>query len=135
VTVPGSNLLRRASRLIKFQTLQYYQFNTRAQNAAFQEVSYFNAPFPLKASVQAVSRNTYAQLGLDLQRQYLNVFASLDMIDLDRDASGDQFIWAERPGQNWLCQLESETSWYSRDGWAECLAVRIAINQVPLVGP
>ena len=65
MATPGSNLFRRAAKLIKLQEVQYYPFATRTLNAARQWVPAFGTPYPLAASVQAVPRNSYAELGLD----------------------------------------------------------------------
>lgn len=82
------------------------------------------------ASVQAVPRDTYVRMGLDLQRNYVSVFASVDAIDLERDAQGDRFVF---DGSEY--QIESENSWFLRDGWAECLAVEIGVGTTPLTNP
>jgi hypothetical protein len=128
--VPGSNLLKRAARLIRLSPVQYYQFNSRVLNTARQWVASFDAPITLPASVQAVPRETYAQLGLDLQRNYVKIFASINAVDLSRDSSGDQFV-----ADGMLYQIESQNTWYLRDGWVECLAVAVARGQTPNVIP
>lgn len=120
MTVPGSNLLRRASRLIKFQTVQYYSASERVLNAARQWVPGFGAATPLKASVQAVNRSSYAEMGLNFNSFYVQVYAMLNMVDLQRDSSGDRFIY-----NGDLYQMENGQSWFEQDGWATCLAVRI----------
>jgi hypothetical protein len=118
--VPGSNLLRLARTLIRFQSIKYYPAESRTLNAARQYVPTFGSPFTMKASVQAVDRNSYANMGLDFNSLYVQVYAELNMIDLERDSSGDRFvyngdIYAMSKGQNWFAQ----------DGWATCLAIRI----------
>ena len=117
---PGSNLLRRASRLIAFQTVEYYSATGRTLNAARQYVPEFSVPFRLQASVQAVNRNNYHEMGLDLNKFYLKILASIDIVDLQRDSSGDRFIYGCD-----LFQLDSGTTWFAQDGWARCIGVRI----------
>lgn len=121
--VPGSNLLRLASRLIKFQTVKYYPFASRQLNAARQWVPTFGEPFDLSASVQAVPRNSYADMGLNFNGQYVKIFASLDIIDLKRDSSGDRFVWQG----NWY-QLEAGKGWFAQDGWASALGTLVKEN-------
>lgn len=123
---PGSNLLRRAARLIKLQTVGYYMFMSRELNRVKQWVSAFAPSVDIQGSVQAVPRNKYSDLGLDLQRDYVNLFAAKDIQDIDRDRTGDQFTW-----QNKLYQIESQTDWYAQDGWVECLAVKIGTGVLP----
>lgn len=120
MSVPGGNLLRKASKLIKFQTVQYYTATSRTLNAARQYVPGFSAAVPLRASVQAVNRSSYAEMGLNFNSFYAQVYASLNMVDLQRDSSGDRFIY-----NGDLYQMENGQSWFAQDGWATCLAVRI----------
>lgn len=126
--IPGSNLLRRASRLIRQFPVQYYQFNSRVTNSVGQQISAFNPPVTLPASVQAVERSSYAQLGLDLQRNYVNIYVPADIIDLDRDYSGDQFTY-----QGALYQIETQNDWFIQDGWAAGMAVKVGYNMTPNV--
>jgi hypothetical protein len=126
--IPGSNLFNRAARLIRLSPVDYYAQAARSINATGQWIATYNPAVPLPASVQAVPRDTYVQKGLDLQRNYVTVFAAVDAVDLERDAQGDRFVFDGRE-----YQLESENSWYLRDGWAECLAVEIGVGTLPIV--
>ncbi len=120
MTHPGSNLLRRAAHLIHFQQVDYFPFKSRSLNAARQWVSTFDPSFKLSASVQAVPRNSYADMGLNFNGQYVKIFSSLDIIDLRRDSSGDRFVWQG----DWY-QMESGKGWFAQDGWASALAVLV----------
>ncbi|QJB22073.1 putative structural protein [Xanthomonas phage FoX7] len=128
--IPGSNLFRRASRLIKTQEIQYYQFGERRLNEVRQWIAEFSPPFSVKASVQAVPREKYMFMGLEYQKNYVTVFAQVNAIDIDRDTSGDQFVF-----EGVLYQLVTQTSWFRRDGWVECLAVEIGKGTVPITLP
>lgn len=110
--VPGSNLLDDATTVISTIEVQYQKYMSRVKNAVGQWVSAYADPVGKQASVQAVPRQTYNQLGLDLQKQYVNLFISLDVTDLDRDVTGDRFTLPD--GR--LYQLESQTDWYGIDG-------------------
>jgi hypothetical protein len=125
MTVPGSNLLAQALRAIKPVQIQYLKFQSRSPNASKQWIPVFADPVPIWASVQAVPRSTYAQYGLDFQRDYIKIFAQEDVVDLDRDSSGDRFIYNDD-----LFQLESENRWFLQDGWASCLAVKVTNDVV-----
>jgi hypothetical protein len=118
--VPGSNLLKMANRLIRFQQIKYYPADGRSLNAARQYVPTFGPSFDMKASVQAVDRNSYANMGLDFNSIYVNVFAPLDMIDLERDSSGDRFVY-----NGHIYSMSKGQNWFAQDGWATCLAIRI----------
>lgn len=130
MTVPGSNLFKRAARLIKLGPVDYYPAAARSLNAVGQWVPTFTGPQTIQASVQAVPRDTYVRLGLDLQRNYVTVYAAINAIDLERDSSGDRFVFDGR-----MYQLESNNSWYIRDGWVEALAVEVARGATPLLAP
>lgn len=121
--IPGINLLSEAMGIIATQTIGYRKFSGRVLNAQRLWVtSYENdgAFTAMEASVQRIPRHQYVQFNLEFQRNYVNVFASLDMVDLDRDQSGDQFVYNGR-----LYQLESQGTWFAQDGWAVCMAVDI----------
>jgi len=123
MTTPGSNLYRRASKLIRQGTVQYYPFLSRQLNAARQWAPTFDTPFPLRCNVQAVPRNSYSDMGLDFNAFYVQIYASLNIVDLQRDSSGDRFIW----NGDWY-QMKDGESWFEQDGWATALAVRVKQN-------
>ena len=118
--VPGSNLLKQALKAIKPTTIQYVKFNGRVLNAARQYIDSYDAPSPLRASVQAVARDKYQDLGLDLQKNYIKIWASANLIDLKRDYSGDYFIYG---GVKY--KLNNQTPWFLQDGWASAIAIDI----------
>lgn len=123
--IPGANLLAMAFSVIAPQEIQYRKFTGRTKNAQFQFVPSFGPFFPMMASCQRVPRSQYVQFNLEFQRNYIQVYASFDMIDLDRDTAGDQFTYNGR-----LYQLESQGTWFAQDGWATCLAVDIGLAPV-----
>lgn len=118
--IPGSNLLAAASRVIRFQPLPYRTAAGRTVNALRQYVSAWNPATEIRASVQMVSRRHYTQLGLDFQQNYIKVFASVDLLDLKRNSTGDQFLWGGR-----TYQIESNNTWFLQDGWASCIAIDV----------
>lgn len=109
-----------AASVIDFEVIPYYTFSNRHLNEVRQWVTGYSAPTDLTASVQMVPRSKYVQYGLEMQRNYVKIYASAELLDLRRDASGDQFIWGNR-----LYQVESQNTWRLQDGWATCLAVDI----------
>lgn len=120
MSVPGSNLLKQAMKAIKPTTVQYLRFNGRQQNAARQYINSYDPAAPLTASVQAIRREKYQELGLDLQKNYIKIWASASLIDLSRDYSGDKFIYGGK-----TYQLADQTDWLLQDGWCSALAVQI----------
>jgi hypothetical protein len=119
---PGSNLFLRAIRLIKPTTVQYLKFSGRTQNAARQWVAAFETAVPIQASVQAVARSSYTDMGLDFQKNYIKIFAAANLVNIKRDSSGDRFIY-----NGMLYQIEDQNTWFLLDGWASCIAVEVGV--------
>jgi hypothetical protein len=67
----------------------------------------------------------YQQLGLDLKKKYYTVYFSNDVLDIERDVSGDQISYNGRQ-----LQATSGIDWFSLDGWKSVLMVDIG-DQVP----
>lgn len=118
--IPGSNLLKRALRKIHAETVLYYRYIARENNAVGLFVTTYDDPTAIKGSVQAVPRDLYERLGLNFQNNYINFFVSKDLLDIARDVSGDQIAWN---GRRWEC--ESLTPWYGIDGWVQVIAIDV----------
>lgn len=118
--VPGSNLLALAMGPIARQSLQWRAFVSRSVNAAGDFVSVFADPVAITGSFQAVNRNTYQLLGLNLQQKYSNFYTQADVKTVERDREGDLVDFA---GETWQC--ESDQDWHSVDGWRKILCVRV----------
>lgn len=119
--IPGSNLLDEAFGLIDTVEIQWLPYVDRVLNDARQWVTTYGQPQPIEASVQAVDRQTYVDLGLDFQKDYLQVYACVDSTDVDRDQTGDRFILPD--GR--VYQIESELPWFMMDGWTGSLCVKV----------
>jgi len=114
------NLLKQATHLIPMDDVIYYKYSSKALDDVGREVLTFASPLNIKANVQAVSRNRYVELGLDLNKKYVTIFTYENMQDVDRDKSGDKFIYN---GETF--KVESETDWLAKDLWTYYTAVRI----------
>lgn len=121
--VPGSNLLRQATRVIAQQQFDYYQFRSREPNAIGLDVTTYNPVQILRGSVQPLDRKIAEQMGLDLQETYYHFYISHKIIDVDRDVSGDQFFF-----NGYSFQCLSITPWGNIDGWNKVLAIRLRKN-------
>ncbi|QDH49586.1 head-tail connector protein [Pantoea phage Kyle] len=120
--VPGANLFRLATRLIKPQPIEYYRFAGRDTDRQRNLVDTYFPVQTIMASVQAVPRDSYAELGLDFQKNYLKIYVAMDVMDLERDASGDMFAFGARKR---FYKLTSETPWFDMDGWCSAIAVQV----------
>lgn len=118
--VPGSNLYALAATVIAQQLVQYYQDNGRTTNTLGLDVTAYLPAVDLRGSVQAVPRSKYEQLGLDMQKNYITFYTMKNVLDLERDVSGDQIVYA---GVRYECI--SANDWFAMDGWVGVLCAEI----------
>lgn len=127
--IPGSDLLGIALGVIDAQPVTYYRNSGRTTDNSGRDLPLFADPVPdpndpdsepLNGSVQAVPRSRYALYGLDVQKSYVTWFIEQDVIDIERDVSGDRITYAGR-----LYQLVSATDWFGQDGWVYVICVDI----------
>lgn len=124
--VPGSNLLNMALRVIAKAQFSYYAFYTRALQGNGQYLSSYSPPVALSGSAQPVPRNLYTQNGLQFDKLYYHFFVPQNVIDVQRDVSGDLMFFN---GHTFQCL--SITPWFAVDGWVEILAVKV--QNIPLI--
>ena len=120
MTIPGQNILNQALSILGRQSFGYYAFQARETNAVGQDIATYVPPVLLTGSVQPVPRNLYQAYGLDMDRYYVNFYVSQNVLDIDRDISGDQI---EFGGKRFQCI--SKTDWFPQDGWIAMLAVEV----------
>lgn len=121
MNIPGSNLLRMASRVIKFQDITWLQFTGNTTNNVGIKAPAYDGGTTIQASVQPVSRSIKEEYGLDLQKTYITVFSYNDIEDLQRAKAPDRFIYNGN-----TFQVESNLGdWFVVDGWSPILAVKI----------
>lgn len=118
--IPGQNLLTMALTVIASQTITYYRFTGRALNNVGQDVASYATSAQIKGSFQPVPKTLYESYGLDLQKTYFTFYTSSDLIDVQRDVSGDQIVF-----NSLRYQCESSNDWFSLDGWKGVLCVLI----------
>ena len=116
--IPGANLLNMAFSLIARQSVTYLKYVSRAVNAVGQDVSVYAPAVTLSGSLQPVPKRLYQTYGLDLQKEYVTFYASADILDVNRDVSGDQITYVGRK-----YAVVSANDWFSQDGWVGVLCV------------
>lgn len=114
------NVLKTALKMIPPEPIEYYKFSSRAINDIGIEENTYSSAITIHASVQAVPRSMYEQLGLDLQKKFVTVYTAQNVIDVGRDTSGDKFLYY---GETYL--IESKTDWISFNKWNSFMAVRV----------
>lgn len=130
---PGSNLLEDAFMAIDPLTIQYRKFVDRVRTPTGLYKSGYADPVPVEASVQAVDRSRYEHMGLDFSKNYVMLYLSQDVMDIQRDNAPDRFILPN--GRTY--EVVSETDWFGEDGswvtgvngWTGVLTVKIPRNQ------
>lgn len=120
MTVPGMNLLRAASKLIKFQDATLFAFKSNTTGADGVDTASYHTPVPIKVSLQPVPQSLLVELGLDLSKNYIMAYTSTPMRDVRRDAAPDMISFNGRKWKN-----ESNTDWQNQDGWQGSLCVDI----------
>lgn len=120
MNVPGSNLLNRAAKLIRLQTIIYLAYVSRTTTDTLTLVANYAPPKTIRGSTQPVPLTLMQILGLDMQRTYYNLFVPQAVIDIGRDVASDQFKL-----QGKLFQGISSTPWAAIDGWTQILVVMV----------
>lgn len=118
--IPGSNILNKAMKVIASQTVTYHKFLRRVDNGAGLDIAQYAAAVPLRGSWQPVPRRLYQTLGLEWNSIYITFYVSKEILDVQRDVSGDQISYC---GKRYNCL--SATDWTQVDGWTGVLLVQI----------
>lgn len=115
--IPGSNILNMAFSLIAKQKVIYKQYLSRSLNSVGQEVTTYIEPgTSMYGSLQPVPRNLEYTQDLDLQKSYYTFYTSNNVLDVQRNVSGDQIVFNGK-----LLQVESANDWFAMDGWVGVL--------------
>jgi len=118
--IPGANLLNQAMSVIASQTVTWHRFKEREPNEALVYVTTYHPAQIIRGSWQPIPRRLYQSEGLDFQNIYVNFYVSKQILDVQRDISGDQVAYC---GKRY--QAISATDWVSVDGWTAILLCQI----------
>jgi hypothetical protein len=118
--VPGSNLLGMALSVIQPQTIGHHAWAGRTIDDAGEYVTTYADPVDIEGSMQAVNKKLYQTLGLNLAKNYAQLYTSANVRPTSRDRSGDMLEYA---GRWWLA--ESDMNWSAQDGWRKLLCVEV----------
>lgn len=118
--VPGSNLLSMALSAIQPQTIAHHAWTGRTVDDAGEYVTAYADPVDIEGSMQAVNKKLYQTLGLNLAKNYAQLYTSANVRPTSRDRSGDLMEYASRW---WLA--ESDMDWSAQDGWRKLLCVEV----------
>lgn len=118
--IPGINVLNIALGVIATQTVQILRATGRTQNAVGAWVTTYASPVSHRVSWQPVDAKKYEQLGLDLAKEYHNIWMRAPVDGIQRGESPDRFIYGGR-----LHDVVDVRDWYGQDGWVEILVIDI----------
>lgn len=118
--IPGLNILALANKVIATQTLLYAQYTSRAANDVGVWITTYATAVSIQGNIQPVPRNRYENMGLDFQKNYVQIFVQKDVLDIERDVTGDQFTYAGK-----IYEAQSRTEWFTQDGWDQVLCVEV----------
>lgn len=122
-SVPGSNILKSALRVIASQMVDYYQDIGRDDNIIGLDLTSYAPPVKIRGSVQSVPLSAFETLGLDFGKNYVTLYTSTPLIGIERDVSGDLFTFNGR-----VYQCKATTNWIAVDGWNSVIAVEVKIG-------
>jgi hypothetical protein len=114
------NLLNMAMAVVGKQQFTYQKFVSREVNEIGALVPTYTSPQATSGQVQAAPRHLFELYGLDFQKTILIFYVSQDIIDIQRDVSGDKIQY-----QGATYQCLTETDWYKINGWKSIVAVKI----------
>lgn len=121
--IPGMNLLKVAAGVIAMQTVQYRQWLSRDRTSAGEFANTYAEPTEIKGSWQPVDMRRIAQLGLDLKKEYRQLWTSTVIQDVQSTPprGADQII---ADGSVWE-PAYTGGDWSSVDGWRSYVLVRV----------
>lgn len=113
------NLLNQALGAIPPKSVVYKKFIRNTTSASGILIPIYEEEVSISNSiVQPVPKESYEKLGLDLKREYRNVWISADVASLSGQLSNDVLYFDNRTWNIW-----GDTVWETYDGWNKLLVV------------
>ena len=116
--VPGSNLLKKAFKLIAKQEVIYYKFVSNTKNSIGMLDPSYDPPVVLKGSFQAMSSEQYDEFGINFQRVGVVFYTSNEIFPVNRNVSNDLLEFDSKK-----YEVINKTNWFNIDGWVGIAAV------------
>lgn len=120
MNVPGLNLLGIATSVIATQQVQYRQWLSRTRTSAGQLVDTYAEPVAIRGSWQPANMTTIKNLGLDMSKQYRQLWSNVAIQPVDINRGSDKII---ADGYEWT-PANAGNDWSSVDGWRALIFVR-----------
>ena len=116
---PGSNLLAIALRYINPSAVQIQPYAGRTLTPDRRYVPTYGPAVPAQASFQPLDRKAVIDNGLELEREYANVYVVGDVRSVEPGGAPDRVLYN---GGIWT--PVGKAGWTREDGWARALCVR-----------
>lgn len=112
------NVLKIAQKAIKPQTLTYKASTRTLLDNGLYSDTYTDTV--VIGNIQPIQKTLYEQMGLDLQKTWVTIHISMNVIDVRRNVSGDLIVY-----QGETYQLSAETDWFRQRGFVTVLGAKI----------
>lgn len=113
------NLLNQALSIIPKQKFTYCKYKSNTINEYGLKVDVYEEGIEFEGSVQAVDSKMYQQFGLDFSKEYIQIFSSLNIQNVNQhQESPDKIVWNDK---NYL--VVNCSDWFKQDGWTNIIAV------------
>lgn len=123
---PGSNLLAAALSAITPQPVTYLAATGRTTDGAGRQTPVYAAPVVVYGSFQAVNTDMLTRYGLDMNKRYATIYASVRFREPGRDQAPDAFDF---DGRRWVAV--TGVDWFAIDGWDSVLVVDSGATPAP----
>lgn len=117
------NLLVHALRIIPSSQVQVFHFTENTITEGGQSVPSYEDLGTFNGSIQGVTNELYAELGLDFQKEYKKVFVPTQLNGSDTQTTPDYVSFY---GSNWT--VFKSNKWTEYDGWDYAIVVRQITN-------
>lgn len=117
----GFNLLGVTQSVIGRQAYDYVQWLGRTTNDQGYEIDEWADPVPRQAGIYPMSRETIREMGLEFEKQYIQIFDTELIGLLSRGSNADKIIFN---GGEWRA-LPTSNDWFPSGGWGQVIAVRL----------
>ena len=114
------NLLNLALGAIGSQTVQYIAFIGNVTNDVGVKTPQYAEPVNIRGSFQPIPKDMYERNGLDFTQHWFSLYASKDILEVERDVSSDRI---EFNGN--VYQVKNKIDWLDYNGWVGVSCVRL----------
>jgi hypothetical protein len=113
-----NNLLNLAMSIIPRVEFQVEKYAAKATNELGNVVATFSDAVTVQGCVQAVENSAYQDLGLEFGKNYIEAWAEIAMLGLDKQDTADRITY-----NGATYNVVKSTDWLNYNGWTSVIAV------------